>query len=314
MPQVRRNPFACYSTSDNWLTNPEKACSPHAFRLPTANNRPIISRMTVCIGALCEHGKAIVLAADRQVTSAAHLMRAEGPDCKIRAIPDDMLIAAAGQPFSGSWLKRKAAPLEQSVADFASRVSTDASAAWRDQVSRQLVGMSFQEFLTAAGAGELVKSIVEDVWKAISNRSPDLVESYLVAGVRGSKAELHVASSEAPGRQDLECPGFGAIGAGESLATAYLYQHARIKTYSLAEAVYRVFAAKKAAQSSALVGEQTDMAVAVAVAIASVDRGVFFLTEQAIAALQQIHAERRIPLSNTHAERINGILPSASQG
>jgi hypothetical protein len=221
--------------------------------------------MTVAIGALCEDGKAVVLAADRQVSHLAFGMRGEGPDCKIAIIPPGVLLAAAGEPPSGSFLDslKKDSSSQQSAPGMAKLVAKACVELWRERVEQAFLWRYAQKdyasFLEAAGRGELPPDIVKDIWGMVK-QSPMDGMSFLVGGTGEQRAELY-AVVEPDGTRSLDSPGFGAIGAGSNLAMAVLYQNQNIKHMGLPQAVYTVYEAKKAAESTFHVGKATDMAV-----------------------------------------------------
>ncbi len=52
--------------------------------------------MTVCVAALCDHGKAVVIAADRSVSSGSLGFCSNGPNRKIFTVTSNVAIAVAG--------------------------------------------------------------------------------------------------------------------------------------------------------------------------------------------------------------------------
>jgi hypothetical protein len=265
--------------------------------------------MTICIGALCDGGKSVILAADRQVTHQASGLSAPGPDCKIFDISSRLRLAAANDPPSRAFIDglQRSAPSWQSVPDAANAVVDACTQLWwgriEQAVLRPYAQTTYSGFLEAVAKQQLTQKIADDIWdmiKKIPKSGP-----FLMAGVDEREAHLY-AIAEREGAFAMDSPGFAPIGSGASLVTPFFYQygHQKIKSMELPRAIYTVYEAKKAAECLWTVGKDTDIVVI------SAGQDACPLGAAAIAKLDELYESKKpSPLSDAEAGVIRAVIP-----
>jgi 20S proteasome alpha/beta subunit len=279
-----------------------------AFLLRSISNRPKLSPMTVCIGALCMNGKAVVMAADRAVSASAFGLSGEGPDRKIEQLSSRRLLACAGETPPNALIEEfregrfaEASPAEAAEAIYRACLQLQHKK-FEQQATRPFLDIDYQTFLQQSTAGQIPPPLVDAVCKIIRTYQP--VNSYLLASSASDGIHLY-GVAEGSGVIPLDRPGFGAIGAGTEPALTVLYRNTNIKMMSLASAVYFVYEAKKAAERKNGVGEETDMA------ILFTGQDACFLSKEAIASLEATYQSKRPPnLTNAESDSIQALLPN----
>lgn len=225
------------------------------------------TEMTVGVGALCDNGKAAVIAADKMVTFGAPMnLLMEPPTfqkitkvndrCALifsGSVPDGEEIVAATLHHAGS-LGRS--PTEK----VATIVKTAYVSLKKKRVEETILGpllsADFGQFQTLV-AQSPSSQILQQVLGLISQHNMQL--DVLVAGTDDSGAHLFIASH--PGLvAPADTIGFAAIGSGGLHAAIRLSLAQHTKTATLADAVYGVYEAKKASEVAPGVGKLTDMA------------------------------------------------------
>lgn len=218
--------------------------------------------MTICIAALCDQSRTIVIAADKMVGSP--FIEA---DTRINKV----------QPIHGQWITMFSCDDASSIEDIlrsardnlatikdptqsdARNALTAAYAAvrLRKAESTFLVGRSFtlQRFI-AEGRSLLGDQLFAQIERQIA--SFDLGVEFLVAGHHAGYG--YIFSVLNPGRDTAySIPGFHAIGSGELNALSSLSQRGVDPVMYLAKTLYFVYEAKRYAELVGGVGETSDI-------------------------------------------------------
>jgi 20S proteasome alpha/beta subunit len=246
--------------------------------------------MTVCIGALCEHGKATIVAADEMVTFGAPVnLQTEPPGLK-KVVPITKTVALLysgnvpdGEEIIGTVRRLIAGVDRPTVAHIADQVRDAYTQLKRKRVEETILGpwlgadfAKFQELIKAP-ASQILSQIIGMV------SQHNLQTDIMVAGADDTGHHLFIVTH--PGvRHHLNTLGFATIGSGALHAAVSLALNRHTASDKLAKAIYRVFEAKKAAEVSPGVGKLTDMAIIK-------DGQIDFVTPKTFAALAKVHKE-----------------------
>lgn len=248
--------------------------------------------MTVCIGALCDGGKAAVIAADEMVTFGAPMnLQVEPPDLrKIVPISASVALLYAGTVPDG----------EEIIGAVRSRIGTLGGPATVDAVAecvkdayyhhkrrraeetilRPWLGLDFQQFqeLSARSPGS---QILGQVLSVLSQHN--LQTDFLVAG--SDDTGCHLFTVNHPGvRYAMDTLGYATIGSGAMHAGISLALNKHTASAPLERTLFRVFEAKIAAQVSPGVGYRTDVAILR-------DGAIQFVKSDTLEVLARVHKE-----------------------
>jgi 20S proteasome alpha/beta subunit len=222
--------------------------------------------MTVCIGAICDDGHMIVVAADRMMTYGPPMnLQVEMTVRKIIGVTETVAMLFAGAVPDGeaviSRTKLKISGQRRTVQDIASAaVSSYQEIKMQkveDTILRPLLGVTFPAFQTLvaqAPSSQILAQVLGMV--AQHNMQLDL----LVAGFDDDQAHLFAITN--PGVMlPVDTIGSLAIGSGGLHANVRLSLGRQTRHLNFPETVYNVYEAKIAAEVAPGVGKMTDMAV-----------------------------------------------------
>jgi 20S proteasome alpha/beta subunit len=221
--------------------------------------------VTVCIGAVCDDGKSVVVAADRMMTYGAPIsLQVEMAVKKIVPVSDACAIL-----FSGS------VPDGEEVISRTKRLLTDGlsigevaqkAAACYQEVKNQRVeetilkpwlGIGFAGFSTII-AQSSSSQMLGQIFGMVMQHNLQL--ELLVAGITDGRA--HLCAITHPGiTLGLDTIGCSAIGSGGLHANVRLALGKQSTAVNLSETIYNVYEAKLAAESAPGVGKLSDIAV-----------------------------------------------------
>jgi 20S proteasome alpha/beta subunit len=224
--------------------------------------------MTVCIGAICEDGKAAVVAADKMVSFGPPIMLQTDASTfkKITPISEKCAILFSGSVSDGEEVlarsKMSLATIQKpTIVQVAGVVRLAYASLKRDRteetILRPMLGLDFAQFqalITQAASSQILQQFVGLI--AQHNLQLDL----LVAGSDDTGTHLCVVSH--PGvLSPMDTIGFVAIGSGGTHAAVSMALGKHPKSASLMDTVHSVYEAKKAAEVAPGVGTLTDMAI-----------------------------------------------------
>jgi 20S proteasome alpha/beta subunit len=222
--------------------------------------------MTVCIAAICEAGKTIVLAADTMITGEDLMIEYEFGSPKIKQLTNNCAVAAAGDATMETDLLRMA---RQTISELKAP-SMDTIVDKTIQTYRALRAKAIEDQIllphgleSMAKFYETQKTMLEPMAKSIFNdiEEFDLDLDLLIASV--DEEGGHITVIEDPGTATTwDELAYHAIGSGYAHADTTLIMRNYDPACSLAEALLSVYTAKKAAEKAPGVGQKmTHMAI-----------------------------------------------------
>ena len=265
--------------------------------------------MTICIGALCDNGKGVVVATDRMLTNQILSVEFEHPAAKITQLTPTCVALTAGNAIAHTELLRSVqervsfhkGPLVSQVADIVKQCYQEAR-------KRQVIDriLTRRGFMSLEDYYERHRMLDGTVVRAVEYEmeSYDYGVDLLVAGVDATGAHLYSVTD--PGTSwCFDAVGYHAIGSGLPHAINTLIARGCYQVASMPEVLYMVYEAKRAAEKAPGVG-------ATATDVAVVDEnGTQKLTETQIATIKAMTEKSRPPSVDT--ARILAILSGASK-
>jgi len=222
--------------------------------------------MTLCIAALADDRKAIVMAADRMVSTA--FIESELEISKIIPIGDNWWIMLAASALAGAFpiidnVKVEIAQAsEHDVEDVVRIVADCYQEERRRRAEAQFLlprGFTVDSFL-AQGKAALPEITFRELDLALSQF--DLGVSLLVCGFDHKKmAQLFKVDNPGIGSR-LDIPGFHAIGSGFYGAEYMMYYRELSCVTPVHEWLYYIYEAKGFGEQAGAVGEETELLVA----------------------------------------------------
>lgn len=258
--------------------------------------------MTICIAAICDKGKSIVLAADRCRWLSTAAIEAEVDEAKYHLLSDQLALMGAGTLQNVKEVMRLVnkmpSPDDTSIAESSDRFLRACHQARAKQIESlylaRHLGMSYDEFraaLTSPSPG----SLVVEMYNKTLNYSYDM--SLIVAGIDTDGAHLRLID-ETSNTSATESS-YIAIGSGGTLASISLAKRRQHSSAKLSETIYNVYEAKRNAEFARGVATTTDLSVI------RKGRRAITLDNDAIAALAEIHVRLQPkPMSRQDKEAI----------
>ena len=235
-------------------------------------------RVTVCIAAVCENGKKIVVAADRMFTFPAPLnIEFQTPEKKIEQLGTTCVVLSSGNGAYSSEILRVAAamldgnpnpPISRAAEIIKGAFLTVRAAKVREQVVAAALGPDFLKFEAMNVPLPQYLQYQPNMFQQITVQMQmfNLGVDMIVAGIDTEGARVGYVGN--PGTLAwLDKLGYAASGSGGMHATTRLSLGSQTRESGLAETVYRVYEAKKAAEVAPGVGTETDLAIVEADAI-----------------------------------------------
>ena len=228
--------------------------------------------MTICIAAICDSNRQVVVAADRMLTFPAPTnLEFETEESKIEELARSCVALASGSVACATEVlrnvKRKLEGNQKSEYGGASEILKEEYAALRlqkcfEQVVVPPLGLDFLEFMKKGLSLPNYLQAHAGIYQALVGQQQqfNLGVEFIVASVDNGGA--HVSAIMHPGTLLLlDKPGYGAIGSGGIHATLCLSLCGQTGQKNLDETLYNVYAAKCAAEAAPGVGKETDIAV-----------------------------------------------------
>jgi Proteasome subunit len=209
--------------------------------------------MTVCIGAICDDGKSIVVAADRMMTYGPPMnLQVEAAVRKIIPLSDNAVLLFSGSVPDGEGVANGTKALMQGgnvglkqVTEFAARTYQDIKKKRvEDTILRPLMGIDFTQFqqLVSQSAssqvlGQLLGMIMQH------NLNLDV----MIAGIDEGVGHLGIVTH--PGMAlPMDTVGTSAIGSGGLHASVRLNLGRQTREINLSETIFAVYEAKRASE------------------------------------------------------------------
>jgi 20S proteasome alpha/beta subunit len=262
--------------------------------------------MTVGIGAICEDGKSVVVAADKMVTFGSPMnLQTEPPALKkITELTERVLLVFSGNTADGEEIISATRPqLTDEIKSSVGRIAEVVKECYakhkqhraEETILKPLLGADFTRF-QALVAESPASQILSQVLGTLMQHN--LNTEVLVAGVDDSGA--HIFAVIHPGQLlPLATTGFGAIGSGGIHAAVRMSLAQHTKSASLVETMYNVYEAKRASEVAPGVGKLTDIAI--------IRNGKFcFGGAELLNTLEEAHKEKPA-LSSVELEKLKTV-------
>jgi hypothetical protein len=251
--------------------------------------------MTVCIAAVCESGKKIVVATDRMLTFTAPVnVEFETDEQKIEELASNCIVLASGNTAFATEIldnvrKNVGAVRPQNIAEIAQSIKDTyisvRTTKIEDTVVKALLGRDYARFSERGASLPNYLQTQSNTYQQIValTQQYNLVVDFIIAGLDDLGGHVSVVTN--PGTLlSLDKMGYGAIGSGGMHATIHLSLNGQSKRKAFLETLYDVYVAKRISEVAPGVGTATDLAV-----IEST--GVWHCTEPVMIALKKVYDE-----------------------
>lgn len=229
-------------------------------------------RLTICIAAICDNGRRIVVAADRMYTAPAPVsLEFETDEGKIERLGKSCVALSSGNSaFATEILSAVADKMggnpTPKLADVVDLIKVEYTSARARKAQETIVtpalGADFASFAAKGGMVPNYLQVQPGVYQQLVMQTLqyNLGLDVIVAGIDQSGADI--AQVTHPGTTfNLNKLGYGAIGSGGIHAITKLYLDAQTKQRSTAETLYSVYQAKRASERAPGVGRTTDIGI-----------------------------------------------------
>ena len=219
--------------------------------------------MTICIGAICDEYKAVVVASDKMVTAWYPPIEFEHDTPKIEQLSDTCVALTAGSALAHTELFRQVksdlAIISKPLVSLITNNIKDSFVEQRKNRIEELYfkprGMTVESFYKGY-ANSLPPELVISMDRQIEVTEYGL--EILIVGLDNEGAHIHGVND--PGVSDCyDSLGYHAIGSGGLHALSTFMLNNYTPKNSINHAVYLVYEAKKNAEVSQGVGKSTDM-------------------------------------------------------
>jgi hypothetical protein len=247
--------------------------------------------MTICIAAICNDGKSMVVCADRMFTNPGLSVEFETTEQKIELIGPRSVLMAAGNSVNATEVIESVRPRLSgnqnakitALAEIVrSEYATVRNKSAYEGVISPILGADFEKF---RAQGTPLPTYMEKQQVAFQNltmmcHQQNLGTDLLLAGIDSSGAHLfHIAN---PGVcAQLDKLGYAAIGSGGIHAMIRLSLSGQSRSRPLLETLADVYNAKRSAEVAPGVGEATDIAV--------IETSICFCSPEVMGELKKLH-------------------------
>lgn len=246
--------------------------------------------MTVCIGAICDGGKSVVVCADRMLSYGPPMnLQAESAVRKIFQLTDSCVLLFSGSVPDGEEIctQTRSAVQAQAHPDIKSIAATAGTVYQRhkmkraeDTVLRPHLGIDFASFQQLV-AQSATSQVLSQMLGMLSQHNLGL--DVMIAGTDADGAHLFLVSH--PGNvMPMDTVGSASIGSGGMHGAIKMSLAKHTKDNKLAQTIYDVHEAKVASEIAPGVGKATDIAVLNG-------NGVKFVETKMFSTLHAIHKE-----------------------
>jgi len=227
--------------------------------------------MTVCIAAICESGKKIVVAADRMLTFPSPTnLEFETAEQKIVGLAPSCIALASGNTAYATQILdntrqklggNQSPPIGQ-VLEIVRTEYISTRMVKTDETVTASLGADYARFLQKGGTLPNYLQVQPAVFQQLFmiTQQFNLGVDIIVAGIDDLGAHISVVTN--PGTLfSLDKLGYSAIGTGGMHATIHLLLSGHTSGRTFLETLYDVYVAKKASEVAPGVGQATDLAV-----------------------------------------------------
>lgn len=260
--------------------------------------------MTICIACLCERGKTLVVASDRMITAGFLAKEFEHDKSKIHKLSAGVVALTAGDATRAIEVFRAvessiSSKPDVSVRDVASLVSQEYEKLRNQKVTDNFFrprGMTRESFYK-----EYAKLLPQEMALSLEKmlHQTNLGLTIIIAGV--DDAGGHIFGITNPGNMEcFDAIGYHSIGSGELHAFLSLIGKNTSIDDDLTQCIYKVYEAKRAAETAPGVGNLTDVAIVR-------QGGAYDLTGEDISILDDAFAKINKPRKSNIKEALKGL-------
>lgn len=225
--------------------------------------------MTICIAAICDNDKALVIATDRMISASFLALEFEHPDAKIDELAKTCIGLSAGEALSVTelWdgtrerIQQFKSPSIKAVAESAKDQFIDMRQRRAEELILKPRGIGFNEFYQHG----IIQHLPQDLAMTLDNNIQrcEVPITAIVAGIDSTSA--HIYGITDPGIATCyDRLGYHAIGSGETHALLHIISANHQRTNDINHTVFAVYEAKRHAELAQGVGKVTDMVVIIA--------------------------------------------------
>ena len=227
--------------------------------------------MTVCIAAVCEGGKQLVVGADQMVTISAPLnVEFDPPLSKIESMGTSSVALGAGNTLYVAEILRQARDEYQNVQSPVPQIADAVCKVYkryRDEKAEELVilpplGLDFLNFRLRGGTLPAYLQPQPGIYQQLTVMASrwNLGVDIIVAGIDQNGSHMYWVGN--PGTSVcFDKIGYNAVGTGATHVAIKLALELQHPNSSLAETMLSVYGAKKASEVAPGVGQETEIKV-----------------------------------------------------
>ena len=245
--------------------------------------------MTICIAAICEGGKNVIVASDRMLTILIPQREFEHESSKIEVISNNAVLTAAGDALAQRCivmnakkeLSRKKLANISDIGELIKEIYIKCRVKRIEELFIKSRGMDLTTYYNICR--NLPSEIYIDIDSHLKNANYNLV--LLIAGVDNDGAHIYRILN--PGiLESFSKIGYCAIGSGEHMAISSFITNNYSPKLELNKALYLVYEAKKMAEHAPGVGQITDMVIIS-------ESGIEEVSSETIKKLEEIFRKRQ---------------------
>lgn len=268
--------------------------------------------MTICIGTICSSSTKAVVAGDRMVTAGDFSVAFEHDVSKMTKLSGNCIALTAGSALVHTDLFRTVKSSLHSganppISEIVKKVKSEYLAIRNQKIEEQYFKVR----------GYSIKWFTENqrmLNPEIALRLDHQLETYrfnltiLIVGVDNSGAHIYCiyppCSSEC-----FEALGYCSIGSGDRHADSTFISYQYTPTFSLKEALYISYEAKRKAESAVGVGKNTDMAIIS-------QKGIYFIKKDTLDKLKEMYnyKQKVAKLKSQEIDKMLGELVIFKEG
>lgn len=261
-------------------------------------------KLTICIGALCENSKMVVIASDRMITATYPPIEFEHGIPKLEIICPTCIVLTAGDALAHADLCRDVRGKVSILSHPLIGVITEEV---RKTYANQRLKVISERYIEPRGwnikdfYGKYIGVLPPPLAIAIDQQiiNYDYGLEAIVAGA--DPEEAHIYGVRHPGEVDCyDSLGYHAIGIGAMHAISSLVANSYLPTVDINLATYQVYEAKRNAESAPGVGKDTDMAIIT-------NKNYKIVANEQISTLQEIYNSRLSQYSEDFNKTIAGL-------
>ncbi len=221
--------------------------------------------MTVCIAALADDNKSLVLASDKEVTFGPPInTEVENDTQKIQKITDKIYVLLAGNSLIAMQLiedlrrNKQGATTVKEVAEALRDAYVIARQNTMEEVYLKPRGLTLERFIKEQK--DLNQQLVLALDNSVATDNQSFGVAFIVAGIDNADGNAYIYGIFHPGTMSLmNVTGFCTIGIGDVHAMNSFIGNRYSTKFSLREALYYVYEAKKKSEVAPGVGQMTDI-------------------------------------------------------